>query len=56
MKDESLQIWPYGLLVSASEPPVAAVGFNGGDIKLSKSSLLCGGRISSGGGGRVGGG
>ena len=40
MKDESLQIGPYGLLVSIVEPPAAAVGVNVGDIELGRSSLL----------------
>ena len=40
MKDESLQIGPYGLLGSAAEPPAAAIGVDVGDIELGRSSLL----------------
>ena len=40
MKDESLQIGPYGLLGSDAEPPAEAVGVDVGDIELGRSSLL----------------
>ena len=40
MKDESLQVGPYGHLFSVAEPPTAAVGVDVGDIELGRSLYL----------------